>query len=353
MLNTMQTVGLDMGFGWMKVWSGPQQFKFPAVVARGNSRNLARVTETFTPGQLVLDVEITDENTGRTEHYFLGDLAVREGEQPTYVWAKNKVQDEMAVACMATSLALVAENDKQDIYLITGLPIAHFGTQLRENYEKHLRGRRLTIKFLSGRLQGKVKQIRILSSKVFPQGYGAYLDQLMDDQGGIANTEYLRPTGVLDIGFKTSDIVFVQDMQPVDRNSFPLELGMAWAYEQVQRHLSSTYDIHKSLEEMEEIFEERQIRINRDFRRIDQWVDSAYQALTDRLKNEIARKWLNITDLETILVAGGGGIALFDFLDFPQKVLPAEAQFANAKGFWKAGQKIAGGLINAAKPAEA
>ncbi|KKM08954.1 hypothetical protein SY88_21085 [Clostridiales bacterium PH28_bin88] len=346
MLDTLQTVGVDMGFGWTKVWSDHSYQKFPAVVARGNDRNLARITETFKPSDMVLDVEITNQSTGVTGHYFIGDLAIREGEQPTYIWSKNKAADDMSLACLATSLALVARNDHQDFYVITGLPVAHFGTQLKEDFQQALKGNKFTVRFLSGRLQGRSKEIRILSAKVFPQGYGVYLDQLLDAGGRIAATEYLAPTGILDIGFKTTDVVFVNDMQPVDRSSFPLELGMSWAYEQVQKHLNNGYDIQKSLEEMEIIFQEKQVRINKEYKRIDPWIETAYRALTDRLKNEIARKWTNTTDLDNIVIAGGGGLALYDYLDYPQKVLPPDAQFSNAKGFWKAGKKISGGLRN-------
>ena len=344
MLDKLQTVGVDMGFGWTKVWSEEKHEKFPAVISWGNDRNLARVVETFKTTEIPLDVEVINHKTGVKGHFFIGDLAVKEGEQPTYMWSTNKAADEMALACLATSLAMVAKNDKQDFYVITGLPVAHFGTKLKEEYENALRGCEFSVRFLSGHMENQSKELRILSSKVLPQGYGAYLDQLLNEEGNVARTDYLAPTGVLDIGFKTTDIVFVDDMQPVDRHSFPLELGMSWAYEQLQKQLNNSYDIQKSLEEIEEVFLSKEIRIGKEYKDVTPWLETASRALTGRLKNEIARKWTNITDLENIVVAGGGGMVLFDYLDYPQKRLSVDAQFANARGFWKAGRRITGGI---------
>ncbi|MBO8168717.1 MAG: ParM/StbA family protein [Thermoanaerobacteraceae bacterium] len=344
MLENLQTVGVDMGYGWAKIWSDQQYHKFPAVISWGNDRNLARVVETFKTSEIPLDVEVVNETTGVKGHFFIGDLAVREGEQPTYMWSKNKAADDMSLACLATSLALVANNEQQDFYVITGLPVAHFGTQLKQEYEKALKGSKFTVKFLSGYLEKQTREIRILAAKVLPQGYGAYLDQLLNANGNVARTEYLAPTGIIDIGFKTTDIVYVNDMQPIDRSSFPLELGMSWAYEQLQRQLNATYDIQKSLEEIEEIFLNKKVRIHREYRDITPWIETACRALTGRLRNEIARKWANITDLENIVIAGGGGVALFEYLDYPQKILSTDAQFANARGFWKAGKRITGGI---------
>lgn len=116
------------------------------------------------------------------------------------------------------TLAAIAKELEQyrlftaNLCLAVGLPLSWVGSQ-RESFRQYL----MQNETVSFRFNGNPFQLRIVSCKVYPQGYAAIVQQLADFDG-----EHL----LADIGNGTMNLLYLTDSQPQENRCWTEKIGV-------------------------------------------------------------------------------------------------------------------------------
>lgn len=328
---TVTVVGIDSGFSFMKAVTATKSLVFPNVISDSNDRILASSLGVGDDPLANLDISVDIDGEAA---FFIGELALKEGDRPAYIWELDRVNSIHARAVMLTTLALLARGEGERFHVSTGLPVQDYTTELRETYKSSLLGgHRVT--FVSGPLAGVTKNFSIVHTSVSAQGLGIYFNELITSMGTVAPSPYARGrVGIIDIGFRTTNIIMVEEMRARRNLSQGIEMGISDAYTYVRDNLLQN-GIILDLEEMEKEFWKDRVEFRGKVIEVKPLRDKALKRLSARIGGEIKRNWRRVTDIQAVLVAGGGAPALFDLLDVPGKVLVRDSQMANARGFFK------------------
>jgi len=336
-------VGSDLGYGFVKAVCGRgpgEQVMFQSVVGKARPRNLVTIN-TSTLENLHVHIE----GPGIDGEYFVGDLARREAFDTSLTMDEDKVMHENTVVLLATSLALLAKGAETEVDLVTGLPVSHYVKQ-RVALEQRLRGD-YTVTFMSGPLQGQQRRLVIRSARVFVQAAGAVYSEILGDDGRATGKPIVlddgRPVdltdskiGVIDVGFKTTDYVVLERMRWVDLESSSVNVGMNTIFRAVQRELNRRFNYDLPLYNVESAVASGEIESAGKKYDVRPITEAAMQAIAKKILDSISADWQNRAALRAVLVAGGGGAALWGYLrHWDAMYLMPNAQMANALGYFK------------------
>ena len=220
------------------------------------------------------------------------------------------------------TLAAIAKELEQyrlftaNLCLAVGLPLSWVGSQ-RESFRQYLMQNE-TVRF---RFNGNLFQLRIVSCKVYPQGYAAVVQQLADFEG-----EHL----LADIGNGTMNLLYLTDSQPQENRCWTEKIGvnqcMIRAKEAVLRRFGSKI----SDSTVEQVLRTGTARINADYLACIQEVATSYAAeLFATLRSyEYDPATTHLT------IVGGGGQLVKHFGSYdPEQVTIMDDICAAAKGY--------------------
>jgi hypothetical protein len=283
---------------------------------------------------LLKELDITAVNEqGQKIHLFLGDLAI-DGFRPSYIWSDNRVNDMRSRVAMYTALALMTDRDEASFVVMTGLPLLHLAA-LKDEYEKNLPGT-MEITFNAGPWEGKTKKITILKSKATAQGFGIYLNNLLHLDGSLGRPELAKGSvGIIDTGFRTTNLLYIRDGEPKDLYSEQTEDGMNVVHQRIQQFINDNGGVIP-IEEIEKIYDTNKYEIaNGTVIDFEMEKIIALGDLSNRISQNANRLW-TIENMRSIIVAGGGGSAIYENLNYKQKLLSENSQFGNSLGYLKA-----------------
>lgn len=350
--------GIDVGYGLVKSYickpggADKRTLVMPSAVSSGRDRRYTEwseeemnsVPEVMVRIERQLDrmyVEICELATNTVNEYYLGRLALEEGKDTHYCWEEDKSNNDEAKALLLSQLALQqliysnGENSSTAVRLATGLPVGQF-MQNKDKYILNYKGQYM-VTFMSGPYKGKFVSLNILDNKPLPQAFGLFYDSLYDEKLQPINNIYLSGhTLVLDIGFRTVDYTLFYDGRMVE----PLgtfEPGMNFIYKDIIEKLKSK-DIVVEEKDVDACFLYKDGWLLTDKGIIDlkKQYASALKKLANRLNNEIPNRiGCDLAKVHKVLVGGGGGEQLFEYLTLDKKVLVDNPQSGNASGFLK------------------
>ncbi len=313
--------------------------KFHNVAAGGIKRTIERSIRDLGEAKksdLLKELDVTAINEkGQKVHMFFGDLAI-DGVRPSYIWANDRVSDIRSRIAMYTALALMTREDQDEanFVVMTGLPLLHLG-QLKHEYEQNLPGT-MDITFNAGPWEGRTKRINILKSKATAQGYGIFLNQLFNIDGTVARPELAKGhVGIIDTGFRTTNLLYIRDCEPKDLGSEQTEDGMNVVHQRIQQFIQDNNGII-SIEEVERVYNTDKYEIaNGEIIDFEFEKSLALGDLSNRIMQNANRLW-TIENMKSIIVAGGGGAALYDYYNYKQKEIDTNSQLSNSLGYLKA-----------------
>lgn len=313
--------------------------KFHNVAAGGIKRTIERSIRDLSNVKKTdllkeLDIVATNEK-GQKVHLFFGDLA-QDGVRPSYIWSNDRVNDIRSRVAIYTSLALMLPEgqDEGNFIVMTGLPLLHLG-QLKNEYEKNLPGT-MEITFNAGPWEGKTKKVTIVKSKATAQGYGIYLNQVLNLDGTMARPELAKGhVGIIDTGFRTTNLLYIRDGEPKDLGSEQTEDGMNVVHQRIQQYVNDSGGV-MSIEEVERVYQTESYEIaNGEIVDFSLEKELALGDLCNSITQNANRIW-TIENMKSIIVGGGGGAALYDNFIYSQKEIDENSQFANSLGYLKA-----------------
>lgn len=318
----MERIAIDIGNGYVKSISEKgETLHFPTVLKENHDKNIL--------GGAKSDYKITVNN----KSYYIGDLAI--AKRGTRRWNNAKAVNADTLFYIALcSHILTNENE---ISICLGLPYSYYislnkGEQLIDS---------LTNKSFKTNYKDEEKTIKISHVSVYPQGVGAYFNNLYKIDGTPKKgAEKFIKSITIDIGHRTIDVATFESVgncfELIEENSFSLEeLGTF----QVANYIASKLtDTEFSTNDIEYALINNHSKIENMYGEIDlkDLEAAAYEELADKINIEINLKLSGqIQKYAHIFLTGGGAEKLYLLLKekYPNLKLQEDCIFGNAKGY--------------------
>ena len=238
-----------------------------------------------------------------TEPVFQGNILdynnkyYRVGEGHKSFLADKSMDDDFYIlnlAVIARELQRVGVYDAK-VYLATGLPLTWVRTQ-RDSFRAYLTNN----KEVQFRLNGKEFHIKFIGCSVYPQGYPAVVERIVE----------LKGTNVLaDIGNGTMNILYIQNKQPVESKSWTEKLGVNQLIIKARNAIMDNFGI-----KIDEGIIEQYIR----FAKVDipdKYEQILHKTAVDYTNDifETLKSYEYDSDLMKLYIIGGGGCIIRNF----------------------------------------
>ena len=286
-------IGIDVGFGWTKVVSEEKTFKFPTWLAYYTPDPIAEV-DTVKYGDKV---------------YVIGS-DVKYEAQRVEITGITELMNYFPVFLKYVE-AIIGKQDR----IVTGIPI---------KYRSYL-----------DKFKNIIEEANHVECDILPQGIGIFLDveERLSDENLI-----------LDIGFNTLDylILIKKDGEWKKRKGNTIEkLGLIRAVDVLRSSLPDElgYARNFSFSRLLEIFEKGSIRLEGEKIDISNIKRKALEEYTEMIKTRLKDEIGGISDIETVVVAGGGAnLIKIDIFEADMVIIPDEPEFSQARGYFKLGR---------------
>ena len=329
-------ISVDIGFGYTKaVNEAGRTVSFPSVVGRRFASTLGGLLggdqEDYVVG--IRDNQDPEQDTPFVE-YYVGDAAMAAGGNRT--WEEEADKNQNLNILVATAVHLLLDND-EEVELAVGLPMSFYNSQ-----RKAIRDALRTLNKVVT-IRDKTKTIKISNVFVFPQSAGVYYSVLHNIDGSVKNHNLInRPVGVIDVGHRTVDLLFMtrgkKGLLPREDLCGSEDLGMNEAHKIIQIETSALIKGNADLIEVEKAL--LWFNCEYDFKgqtfNIRNIRDRAYAAHAQKIIAWVKQKWSDeINNLAAVIIGGGGGDALYSHFEsaFPGIMKVENPSFGNAFGY--------------------
>lgn len=231
---------------------------------------------------------------------------------------EDKVSDENArlltMVAIAQELSAVGVT-KAEVILAVGLPFSDYGREkkrLIQYYEQK--------PVLKYEYEGVKYDVIISKIFVFPQCYSAIAQRLNN-----MKLDYL----IVDIGSKTTDVIYIRDGLPVESKSITIERAMVKWIRQIQGSLQIQYGKNIPENEILKVILKQSSSLPKSF------INHIRNGITEQIETlllELEEREYDLTYINVIYV-GGGAVAVKNFTDPKDNIAYDCDILANAKGY--------------------
>lgn len=326
----VQTVGLDIGFGYTKAINDADSVMFPSVTAHAREIKFnADKTAAAHPG---------DQLTDNEGSWFIGDLALTQGREGDIIRLRGRTADESAIGnVFRTRLAKAAlgklyptVHDGNIIHfrIATGLPVEH----MRDagDLKKALVGQHL-IQTDSANFIANVTEVMVM-----PQPYGTIYANTLTPAGDLNPCHTAIKTGVVDVGTYTVDIALDDDGEYIDVQSGSVESGVFTAQERIASAINRDFRELPDQRTIDAVLKNACISVHgKPSIPYNDEVEQALAPLRSATLTLMNAKWKTGAFVDVIYVSGGGAELVIDDIKavYPQAQLVEKSQKANARGY--------------------
>jgi len=300
----MLMVGVDVGFGFTKATDGENSVLFKSIIGEPQPRSM---DENFFEEDSLSGLHMTHDSRS----YFVGDLAESESRVRQFTLDQAQMVTQQFKTLSLAALARVVQS-RIPCNVITGLPVGYF-----LEYKQHLADA-LTGEHVLTIHNGPDNQevgINVNRIKIIPQPYGSLVDYLFRDDGTMLRPDMARQKiGVLDIGFKTTDFTICRGLRHSERGSKTTDTGVAKAFQFVAEALNEMSGVNVEIYRLYDAIREGSIKIRGAEYDISNVKNEVFSRLAAAVASDMERIWVDDWDLDQVLLAGGGGEALFEYL---------------------------------------
>jgi len=190
--------------------------------------------------------------------YRVGDLATKSDNATELDPGSSKSEEDQTLVLLFTSLALDAvreENAKvftrnQNVIdanytLGTGLPLREVKEGKDAGYRSQLLGSVHQVEFLvTPKYQGLKVNLKFDEIKVYPEGFAAFINLVMDNDLNIINRDLIdKRILIQDIGGLSTDIAVIKNRTVDDDRAQGFNLGVSEALEQIREEIRVKYGV--------------------------------------------------------------------------------------------------------------
>lgn len=266
--------------------------------------------------------------------YRVGDLATKSDNATELDPGSSKSEEDQTLVLLFTSLALDAvreENAKvftrnQNVIdanytLGTGLPLREVKEGKDAGYRSQLLGSVHQVEFLvTPKYQGLKVNLKFDEIKVYPEGFAAFINLVMDNDLNIINRELIdKRILIQDIGGLSTDIAVIKNRTVDDDRAQGFNLGVSEALEQIREEIRVKYGVE--LDSRRDVVDIITKKHDRNHIMVKGSRTSVHD-ITDRILFDLAKKqyrllrnvWQKNSQTEICYFVGGGSVVLKDYL---------------------------------------
>lgn len=264
----------------------------------------------------------------------VGNLATKSNNAMELDPGSSKSEEDQTLILLFTTLALDAvkeENRKlfrqtknvidANYTLGTGLPLREVKEGKDAGYRSKLIGSVHQVEFLvTPKYQGMKVNIKFDEVKVYPEGFAAYINLVMDNDLKIINKDLIdKRILIQDIGGLSTDIAVIKNRNVDDDKAQGFNLGVSESLEAIREEIRTKHGVE--LDSRRDVVEIITKKNDRNHIMVKGSRTSVHD-ITDRILLDLAKKqyrllrnvWSRNSQTEICYFVGGGATVLKDYL---------------------------------------
>ncbi len=329
MKSPIKLIGVDIGFGFAKGFDGHLPIIFPSILSHHGRPAEAAGSEPSAPG-VGLHLEIDG------EVYFAGRRADCDWRSPQLPRQPDRLFGDYGKHLVLAVLAGYTEMENP-LHVVLGLPVSYFQL-LKASCEARLIGYHKLVWVESGGNRIP-KNIHIRKLHLVPHPMGTYSGLIMDTDGRLQAEKFReRKIAVVDIGFRSTNVIAMDRLRFSNRYSGTIDLGISQGFERIERKLRDQTGRRLTFGQLYQAVRMGHIRIEDQTYNIERVRREAFSLLAEQLADNISHLLAAAWDLDSLLLTGGGSRELADYIGplLPGEVSQIEneqdARLNNAQG---------------------
>lgn len=266
--------------------------------------------------------------------YRVGNLATSSDHAEELDPGSSKSEEDQTLVMLFSTLALDAVRDENaakfkrngnvidaTYTLGTGLPLREVKEGKDAGYRSKLLGSVHQVEFLvTPKYQGLKVNIKFEDVKVYPEGFAAFINLVMDNNLNIINKELIdKQILIQDIGGLSTDIAVIKNRTVDDDKAQGFNLGVSEALEAIREEIRSKHGVE--LDSRRDVVEILTKKHDRNHIMVRGSRTSVHD-ITDRILLDLAKKeyrllrnvWQKNSQTEICYFVGGGANVLKDYL---------------------------------------
>ncbi|WP_209123495.1 ParM/StbA family protein [Alkalihalobacillus sp. BA299] len=266
--------------------------------------------------------------------YRVGNLATKSDNPNELDPGSSKSEEDQTLVMLFTSLALDAvrtqssksSKDLKNIIdanytLGTGLPLREVKEGRDVGYRSQLLGSVHQVEFLvTPKYQGLKVNIKFDEVKVYPEGFAAYINLVMDKDLNIINRDLIdKRILIQDIGGLSTDVAVIKNRNVDDDKAQGFNIGVSESLEAIREEIRSKHGVE--LDSRRDVVEIITRKNDRNHIMVKGSRTSVHD-ITDRILLELAKKqyrhlrnvWQKNSQTEICYFVGGGAMVLKDYI---------------------------------------
>ncbi|MGP4069191.1 Alp7A family actin-like protein [Halobacillus sp. B29] len=264
--------------------------------------------------------------------YRVGNLATKTTNSTELDPGSYKSEEDQTLIMLFASLALDAVREKNaqsaknnvveaNYTLGTGLPLREVKEGKDVGYRSSLLGSVHQIEFLvTPKYQGMKVNLKFDEVKVYPEGFAAYVNLVMDNDLNIINKELIdKQILIQDIGGLSTDIAVIKNRNVDDDKAQGFNLGVAESLEMIREEILRKHGVE--LDSRRDVVDIITRKNDRHHIMVKGSRTNVHE-ITDRILLELAKKqyrflrnvWQRNSQSEICYFVGGGSAVLKDYI---------------------------------------
>lgn len=319
----MRLVSVDIGNGYVKAKAGNSESAFASIGAM--EQGAIRFDGLKVGSDLVIDFE--------GERWALGSTAYKVGRMQIMNMGRARIEEPNYRRLYAAALATTV-GKTSNVAVIASLPVLWY-TGEREKARDVLAGK-FTITYDGQKMNITIDRENV---HIVPEGFGSLCTKVLAIDGNILDADMGRSVvGVVDIGTRTTDFLYFDNLELFPANSSGLEkAGMSVIWTMVGEQIAQKYNRELSELELDEAIHKREFRDRANRVNINELVESAARGLAAQVSARISSLWDNGRDVDVILITGGAAEFVYPYLKYDNKMMVADPFRANVDGAYRFG----------------
>ena len=266
--------------------------------------------------------------------YRVGSLATKSDNATELDPGSNKSEEDQTLVMLFATLALDAvREENSSIFkknnnvidasytLGTGLPLREVKEGKDVGYRSQLLGSVHQVEFLvTPKYQGLKVNIKFDEVKIYPEGFAAYINLVMDNDLNIINRDLVdKAILIQDIGGLSTDVAVIKNRNVDDDKAQGFNLGVSEALESIREEIRLKHGVE--LDSRRDVVDIITRKNDRNHIMVNGSRTSVHD-ITDRILLDLAKKeyrhlrnvWQKNSQTEICYFVGGGSIVLKDYI---------------------------------------
>jgi len=338
-MNTSRICAVDVGNDSVKALFGKLDYELniPNVIAVSTEDRPVIGIEELNDKDPIEGIHMKVHSPALNENniiYRVGSLATKSDNATELDPGSNKSEEDQTLVMLFASLALDAvREENSDIFkknnnvidanytLGTGLPLREVKEGKDVGYRSQLLGSVHQVEFLvTPKYQGLKVNIKFDEVKIYPEGFAAYINLVMDNNLNIINRDLIDKNILIqDIGGLSTDVAVIKNRNVDDDKAQGFNLGVSEALESIREEIRLKHGVE--LDSRRDVVDIITRKNDRNHIMVNGSRTSVHD-ITDRILLDLAKKeyrhlrniWQKNSQTEICYFVGGGAIVLKEYI---------------------------------------